>query len=416
MDTVNKDLREKIDKVEKIDKEKKKNDDIELLKRERDFFREEAIRLNEICKELSKVKDDLLRENKFKIRELKDVMKKWNDSEYANKQLLAELEKNVRVVKNYENEKKHLGNSYTTNNHINNSKIMNNNINNSITGNFKSIYNTLENSSYMIKNTSLNTGYFDNKMNKYNIDNSKSFMRDIYSIEKTNDLNKIRYIKNTNNKTILNNSSSFNQQNYSTENLEDNSLNNNYNNVTLETQIDKDKIVKIIEKLKADLKKEKNRNQKMIGEFNNVLLDKKNMEKIFMDCVEESRKEIQQRKLRDTINTKSGFFANLTKRSIQTLPTINEIKFENFQPSDKRRLVETFLMKDEIVNFVKNNLSSIIPDNKASYFQKNYLNDSFFNLRQTLTKNDSKLFTINDFSKSKNSLRSSSKHKNEMIK
>jgi hypothetical protein len=50
MDTVRKDLKEKIEKMEKVEKEKRKNENIHLIIAERDFFRQEAIRLNQICK------------------------------------------------------------------------------------------------------------------------------------------------------------------------------------------------------------------------------------------------------------------------------------------------------------------------------------------------------------------------------
>ena len=57
MDTVKKDLRDKIEKMEKINNEKMKNDDLDIVKTERDFFRQEAVRLNELCKEyLRKIK------------------------------------------------------------------------------------------------------------------------------------------------------------------------------------------------------------------------------------------------------------------------------------------------------------------------------------------------------------------------
>lgn len=105
---VKKDLREKIDSLEVIDNEKKKSDDSENLKVERNFFREEAIRLNNICLELTKNNEDLLRENKFKNSEIKQLMKKWKESEETNRQLLQELERNLKNYKNLEANKKQL--------------------------------------------------------------------------------------------------------------------------------------------------------------------------------------------------------------------------------------------------------------------------------------------------------------------
>ena len=40
------------------------------------------------------------------------------------------------------------------------------------------------------------------------------------------------------------------------------------------------------------MKKEKNKNGKVLGEVNKMMIDKNKLEKIFIDCVEESRKEI----------------------------------------------------------------------------------------------------------------------------
>ena len=50
MDTVRKDIKEKIERMEQIEKEKRKNENIHLVMAERDFFRQEAIRLNQLCK------------------------------------------------------------------------------------------------------------------------------------------------------------------------------------------------------------------------------------------------------------------------------------------------------------------------------------------------------------------------------
>ncbi len=106
MTAVKKDLREKIDSLEVIDNEKKKSDDVENLKTERNFFREEAIRLNNLCKELTIANEDLIRDNKFKATEIKHIMKKWKESESSNRQLLSELERNLKTIRNGENDKK----------------------------------------------------------------------------------------------------------------------------------------------------------------------------------------------------------------------------------------------------------------------------------------------------------------------
>ena len=106
MMAVKKDLRDKIDSLEQIDNEKQKIEDEDNIQSERDFFREEAIRLNNICRELSIANKDLIRDNRFKATEMKHLMKKWKESEATNRHLLSELEKNLKFIKNLENDKK----------------------------------------------------------------------------------------------------------------------------------------------------------------------------------------------------------------------------------------------------------------------------------------------------------------------
>jgi hypothetical protein len=50
MNTVRKDIKEKIERMEKLEREKRKNENIHLIIAERDFFRQEAMRLNQLCK------------------------------------------------------------------------------------------------------------------------------------------------------------------------------------------------------------------------------------------------------------------------------------------------------------------------------------------------------------------------------
>jgi hypothetical protein len=245
-----------------------------------------------------------------------------------------------------------------------------------------------------------------------------------------------------NNDNLNNSNSNINIKNYDYNNKY---INNNYNNdkhnhfpnnTNNENKNEKEKIINLIEKLKAEHKREKNKNNKLIAEFNIILIEKKKLEKIFMDCVEDSRREILQRKQRETVNTtKSGFlgsFGTNKKLANFALPTISEIKFENFQQTDKRRLLEAFLMKDEVINFIRENLSSNSDNNmnfgninaggfsginnnygnKGGYFAKNTMNEGVFTFRQTMLKGEVAKFGFDDFAKSKNSLRSSSKNLN----
>ena len=99
MDTVRKDLKEKIQRMEKIEKEKRKNENILLIITERDFFRQEAIRLNQLCKELSLKLEEMNKEMKIKAQEIDSTRTRWKESEGVNKQLVVELEKSLKVNK-----------------------------------------------------------------------------------------------------------------------------------------------------------------------------------------------------------------------------------------------------------------------------------------------------------------------------
>lgn len=247
--------------------------------------------------------------------------------------------------------------------------------------------------------------------NNYNLNNSN------------NNLNLINYGSDNNFISKIPKKSSDTVNNYD-------SNNNNNNNINY--NIEKEKIINLIEKLKAELKREKSKNSKLVAEFNIILLEKKKLEKIFMDCVEETRKEILQRKSKENINsTKSAFFSSFAAKGKSTnftlLPSISDIKYENFQLNDKKKLLETFIMKDEVINFIRENLSSINPDSNASYlnnyastqniiknnnnnsnrascYNKNAMSESVFTFRQTMLKSEVAKFGFDDFAKSKNSL------------
>lgn len=50
MDSAKKDITSKIQEMERIQRERRKNENIKIIVAEREFFRSEAIRLNKICK------------------------------------------------------------------------------------------------------------------------------------------------------------------------------------------------------------------------------------------------------------------------------------------------------------------------------------------------------------------------------
>ena len=262
MDSVRKELREKIEAMEQEEKKRQKMNDIRIIKCERDFFRLEAIRLNGLCKDMSTKIEEMAFRMKLLRNELNTMTTKWKESENVNKQLLVELESNIQSMKEVEKE-----------------------------------------------NTELKE-----KMTKISIDNMNS---------------------NTNEE---------NGNNSKSENYSNISSNNNYES------IQKEKLLYIIEKLKVDLKKERMRNHKTLSEFNKMILDKNKLETIFSDCVEEVRKEIFNRKLKETIN--ENYSNKKIKNDTVTVPYVGDIKYEKFLPVDKRKVIEMFILKDDVAGIV----------------------------------------------------------------
>ena len=104
MDTIRKEVTQQLEEKEKAAEEKRKENDIRLIKCERDFFRLEAVRLNGICKSFKEKIDELSFRNKLLSDELNTLKIKWKESENINKQLLFELESNIQNHKEMEEE------------------------------------------------------------------------------------------------------------------------------------------------------------------------------------------------------------------------------------------------------------------------------------------------------------------------
>ena len=245
MDTVRRDLKIKLEQMEKIEEEKRKVNDIKYIKCERDYFRIESIRMHNLSKELSTKIDDMSLRMKILTDEVNAVTMKWRESETINKQMAKELEQNVKAQKEIQNE--------------------------------------------MIQ--------------------MKEF------IQKTAEDNS--YIQST-----------IRREEEKEENYKERSM-------------------VLVEKLKNELKKEKLRNHKLFTEMNNLLKEKSKIENIFIDCVEETRKSILNRRI------KTKFDQRMVKSN--SMKNINAIdtKYESFLPSDKRVILESFLFNDEISAIIK---------------------------------------------------------------
>ena len=251
MDTVREELKKKQEEMEEEYKKHMKENDIRIIKSERDFFRLEAIRLNGLCKEMSKKIEEMAFKMKLMNNDLSTMSVRWKESENINKQLIVELESNIQNAKDIEKENEDL------------KEKLNKNLN------------------------EINNENFDAKND------------DIYDVLKS------------------------------------------------------DKALIIIERLKNDLRKERQRNHQTLSEFNKVLLNKNKLESLFNECVEEVRKEAFNRKLKETMNETIFKRLNKTNNNI-TIPYLSNIKNEKFLPKDKVKILELFLLKDELGNILQN--------------------------------------------------------------
>ena len=257
MDSVRKDLKLKLEQMEKIEEEKRKINDIRSIKCERDYFRLEAIRLSRMTNNLKKKIEDMALKMKLLNENVDNLQLKLKDSEGVNKQLLIELEKNSQSQKEIERE--------------------------------------------------LNV------------------MRDVY-----------------NNKEIKGNNIPEGEK------METNST-QAYENERKNQEISL--LNDQMRRLRYELKKEKERSHMALGELNKIYLERNKLENIFIDCVEETRKIIFNRKLKENnggykIKQRIGAGKYDYKMNLKT-------KYESFLPSDKQSILENFVFNDEVSNIIR---------------------------------------------------------------
>ena len=256
MDSVRKDLKLKLEQMEKIEEEKRKINDIRSIKCERDYFRLEAIRLSRMTNNLKKKIEDMALKMKLLNENIENLQVKLRDSEGVNKQLLLELEKNIKSQKEVERE--------------------------------------------------------------------LNIMKDIYNKDpKNNNLGEGERIET--NSTRACGDERKNQEIY-----------------LLNDQM---------RRLRYELKKEKERSHMALGELNKIYLERNKLENIFIDCVEETRKIIFNRKLKENnggykIKQRVGVGKYDYKMNLKT-------KYESFLPSDKQSILENFVFNDEVSNIIR---------------------------------------------------------------
>ena len=270
MDSVRKDLKLKLEQMEKIEEEKRKINDVKLVKCERDYFRLEAIRLSRMTNTLKKKIDDMALRMKLLNDSVNNLQLKLKDSEGVNKQLLLELEKNIQSHKEIERE----------------------------LGMMKDIY---------------------EKENE-NMNNNKKMLKNI-----NNEDDEGKLIRSVTNSTQINENDRKNQE------------------IALMNEQ--------IRRLRYELKKEKERSHMALGELNKIYLERNKLENIFIDCVEETRKIIFNRKLKENnggykIKQRVGAGKYDYRMNLTT-------KYESFLPSDKQSILENFVFNDEVSNIIR---------------------------------------------------------------
>ena len=309
MDSIRKELTQKLEEMERQAEEKKKANDIRLIKCERDFFRMEAVRLNGICKSFKEKIDELSFRNKLISDELNTLKIKWKESENINKQLLFELESNIQSYKELEDK------FNTTTKNLMERKTINK-------------FNVDKGAS------------FDNNKHNYNFDNKDG--------NKTNNYNESE-----------------------AKDFEENGISDS-------AKKDK-KIFELSEQLKkykTEAKIFKEKAHKALAELNRIYLDKNKLENIFNDCVNETKKLIYKRKLKDNKSYKIKNKTGLGKYDVKVNFTT---KYEDFLPGDKMSTLENFIFNDEVYNFVKDAIFNRPPvNNKKNENVKKLMSDYNF--------------------------------------
>jgi hypothetical protein len=128
-------------------------------------------------------------------------------------------------------------------------------------------------------------------------------------------------------------------------------------------------------KLSLDLKTEKT----------NFFSRRNQLEELFLNCVEETRKDISRRRgvtLARNNNLNSSLHKGSTKHD-ESLETA--IKNENFTASDKRKVIELLFSNENVLLFLYEKLfpRAVVTDTRANYAQlmgateKNYTNLGF---------------------------------------
>ena len=263
MNIVRKDLQIKLEQMEKMEEERRKINNVNIIKCERDYFRMESIRMHKLCIQLKEQLNDVT----IKMDILKDeivlIKNKWKDSQNEKRQIVFDIEKNNLITKELEN----------------------------------------------------------------SINQLKEIL--------TQEQNKIEIEKKDKNE-------------------------------------EKFQSFHLLDKYKKDLQKEKIKSNKVIDELVKIKQERNKLENIFIDCVEETRKNIFNRRLKKTsyekINKNRSFISNDNNRR-----NIN-INYSNFLTTDKKKIIENFILNDDVSNFIREVM--FIKKNNTNGLNNKNINDN----------------------------------------
>ena len=256
MNIVRKDLQMKLEQMEKVEEERRRKNNINIITCERDYFRMESIRMYDLCKKLQEQLNDVT----IKMNLLKDeviiLQNKWKDSQNEKRQIVIDLEKNSLTAKELE----------------------------------KSI-------------------------------------------------NQLREIVNKEQKKII--------------------------NEKIEKKDDKEQLINLIDKYKKELEKEKIKNNKVLNELVQMKQERNKLENIFIDCVEETRKMIFNRRLKKSFERKNS----RNKLGDSEINRSLNFDYNNFLMVDKKQIIEDFILNDDVNSFI--NEVMCLKNNKNGNFIEN---------------------------------------------
>ena len=129
-----------------------------------------------------------------------------------------------------------------------------------------------------------------------------------------------------------------------------------------------------LRKSKTELKREKERANKALVNLNKIYLERNKYETIFQNCVEETKKIIFNRRVKENkgfkIKNRTGIGKYDYKVNFST-------KFEDFLPTDKMNTLENFIFNEEVFNLVKEIIFSKPKKNGKNFENSKNLMNSF---------------------------------------